>query len=477
MDIISPVFLLSSLIAVGFYYLLNPRYRNLFLVLLSSAFVLSLNYALLPYVLIYALFNFYIGLKLESAKNKIILYRIGLIVNLTQLIILKYASFTIDPLFSLFNLGIHVSKLSEYLVPIGISYFTLQGIGYLINIKMNWEKPEKNLVDFLLYIVFFPKFLAGPIERSNHFIPQLKKPVIFDQDMVTRGLRQVLIGVFKKVAIANQLAPYVFHTFQDLSSVEGLNILVIFVLLPLYLYFDFSGYTDIAVGLARAFGIELFPNFNRPFFSENVTAFWKRFHITLGAWFEYYVFRQVVFKRRRWGVYASMYAVFITWMLFGIWHGGGWNFVFLGILQSVAINYEHFTKKSRAKFFSWFPKPLHLWTGRLFTYLFYCVSLVFFFSPDLSTAFHFFSKFSGIHGHLNLDGISTTPFMLFIYIPLFFIHDLIQNDFPVFFTKAEKFWLGDRTGSRIFRWTIYSLIITIVFVEGFKAQQFVYANF
>jgi alginate O-acetyltransferase complex protein AlgI len=247
--------------------------------------------------------------------------------------------------------------------------------------------------------------------------------------------------------------------------------------LPIYLYFDFSGYTDIAIGFARLFGINLLPNFNRPFFSENVTTFWKRFHISLASWFGDYIFRQTVFKRRKWGIFASTYAVFITWMLFGIWHGAGWNFMALGLVQVIAINYEFFTRKTRYKLFSRAPAWVNKWVGRVFVYLFYCFSLVFFFSPDLSTVYSFLAKLFEVSGPFLIDDMSTKPFMVLIYIPLFLLVELLQNDYSAVYQRLEDFWMGKKRGSLIFRWTVYSIIITIIFIVGLKAEQFVYANF
>ena len=130
-----------------------------------------------------------------------------------------------------------------------------------------------------------------------------------------------------------------------------MSLWILLLLVPIYLYFDFSGYTDIAIGFAKVFGIDLLPNFNRPFFSENMTSFWRRFHMSLSLWFNDYIFKQTSFRYRKWGIFASVFAVFITWMLFGIWHGAGWIFMLLGFLQAVAIYYEVFTRKIRFKFF------------------------------------------------------------------------------------------------------------------------------
>ncbi|MBK7480417.1 MAG: hypothetical protein IPI69_12330 [Bacteroidales bacterium] len=188
---------------------------------------------------------------------------------------LKYSTFAIDPLLNLIGLRIELSKLSEIILPIGISYFTLQGIGYLINIKNGWEKPEKDFLYFFQYIIFFPKFLSGPVERSNHFLPQLRKNINISDLYLADGAKLVLIGYFKKVAIANQLSSYALSVYS-FDQAGGCLSWVLFIIQPLYLYFDFSGYTDIALGISKMFGIDLLPNFQRPFFAENVTTFWKK---------------------------------------------------------------------------------------------------------------------------------------------------------------------------------------------------------
>jgi alginate O-acetyltransferase complex protein AlgI len=477
MNIISLNFVVLEIVSIFIFYLLNARYRNAYLTILSCGFIGSYNYLLLHYILIYSLINYYIAIRLPDSKNKKALYITGLILNITQLVILKYASFAIDPIFQLLGSNFQISKFSEIIVPIGISYFSLQGIGYLVNINFGREKPEKDFLNFLLFLTFYPKFLSGPIERSSHFLPQLKVKQSFNESQVIEGVRIALIGFFKKAVIANQLAPYVISTYADLNTLDGSYLWILFLLQPLYLYFDFSGYTDIAIGFAKMFGIDLLPNFNRPFFSQNMTNFWKRFHISLSSWFQDYVFRQTNFKLRSWGVYASIFALFVTWSLFGIWHGAGWNFMLLGLLQAIAIIYEYFTKKWRTRIFLKMPDFLRIWVGRFVTYLFYCVSLVFFFAPNLNSVFHYFASLTKFSNSFSLNGISTTPFMLIIYIPVFLFVELIHEDYINTYSIIESFWLGDQKRNRFFRWAVYSLIITILFVVGLKDQQFVYANF
>lgn len=477
MNIISLEFAVLSVASIIMFYLLPGRFRVLFLTALSCAFIALMSYPGLIYVSFYAIVNYFLGLRIAESQNRLVPYRVGIIFNLLQLVLLRYSSFAIDPAFKVLGSTLQASLLSEIIIPIGISYFTLQGIGYLINVKMGWEKPERNFMDFFLYIVFYPKFLSGPIERSNHFLPQLKKRGLFDDSKVSLGLRIALFGFFKKIAIANQLAPFVTETYSNLSLADGSSLWLVLILQPVYLYFDFSGYTDIAIGFAKAFGIELLPNFNRPFFSENVTTFWKRFHMSLSLWFNDYIFRQTSFRRRKWGIFASTYAVFVTFTLFGIWHGAGWNFMILGLLQALAINYEFFTRKIRLRLFSLTGDFFRVWAGRTATFLFYAVSLVFFFSPDIESTGLFFSKLFTYDRSILDIIIQKIPFSSIAFIIILFFTEYIQNDGKLMKEKLDLLWSGEGRKQVIIRWLIYAFTLTAILVLGNKAQQFIYTQF
>ena len=477
MDIVSIWFFFFVIVIVIIYYIIPSKFRIIYIAAASSFFIVQINELLLPYVVAYTTLNYYIGRSLRNTSNPNFLYRVGIIINLTQLIFLRYSTFAIDPILNLVGAEFRASVVSDILIPVGISYFTLQGIGYLINVKMGWEKPEMNFVSFFVFIAFFPKYLSGPIERSNHFLPQLKQEHPFRNDNITIGFRILLIGLFKKVAIANQLAPYILSVYTDPSSVNPNSLWLIFLLQPLYLYFDFSGYTDIAIGISKMFGFDLLPNFNRPFFARNMTNFWKRFHISLSSWFNDYIFKQTVFKFRRLGIFASIIGLFVAWSLFGIWHGAGWTFMLLGVLQAAAIIYEFLTKRMRTSLFSLLPNYLSIWISRLVTYFFYCISLVFFFAPSLDKVGLFFKEITSNKVLLSLEGISTKPFMLIIYIPLILFIERLAEDYTLVNSKIIRFWESSNRSSQYFRWTVYSLIITILFVAGLKDQQFVYVNF
>jgi D-alanyl-lipoteichoic acid acyltransferase DltB (MBOAT superfamily) len=293
----------------------------------------------------------------------------------------------------------------------------------------------------------------------------------------------MLSGLVQKVVVANQLSLIVTPVYDKLNSSEGWMLILVIIANPLYLYFDFSGYTNIALGLARIFGVELLPNFNKPFLSENVTGFWKRFHMSLSLWFNDYVFKQASFRLRGYKSFASVIAVFITWFLFGIWHGAGWNFMVLGVIQAIAIIYEFYTKKQRYKVFSRLSPFLKKWIGRIITYLFFGVSLVFFFSTDLKSSVKFFSGLKS----LALEIPSTTApiiisdkisfFIALIIMIGFLFMELLSVDHDRIYQRIDNLWKSNKTRVMLLRYSIYYFAIALVFYFGGMQSEFVYFQF
>ena len=473
MQIVSIYFVILSILSFIIYYLINYKYRVLFLVFLSCLFISSFSFTLLLYVLAYALINFIIGLKLPDSRYKKTLFRIGIGINILQIALLKYYDFIIYPLFKLFNYQSCLSQLSEIIVPIGISYFTLQGIEYLISVHMKWERPEKRVFNFILYIIFYPKFLSGPIERSNHFLPQLYIPKLFEPENITAGLKTALWGFFKKVIIANHLATTVNYLHSNTSTLGGFFVIMAIFIQPLYLYFDFSGYTDIVIGFAKTFGINLLPNFNRPFLSENMTTFWKRFHISLSSWFNDYVFKQVSFRFRAIKSHAANIALFITWILFGIWHGAGWNFMVLGLLQALAVYYEFVSKKKRIIFFQKLPHFIGIWAGRIFTYCFYAMSLTFLFSPDLSAAVKVFSRLK-YFDKVTEGKIPLEPLLFGLFFALFIMfYEILQNDFEETFKSLQEYW----SNHKLVKIFVYYSVTILILSQLSGGSAFIYTIF
>lgn len=477
MEITSSIFILISALAVFVFYLLPQKLRVLFLTLLSCGFIATYSHKLLLYVLAYTLINYYLGIMLPNSKRKKTLFTIGIVINITQLILLKYVSFTIGPLFQLLHISWDASVISRIIIPVGVSYFILQGIGYLMNVNLGWEKPEKNFLHFLLYNVFYPRFISGPIDRSNRFLPQLKEKQAFNKDNISEGFRLILFGLVKKVVIANQLSSIVLGSFDAANNSESYHLLMAMLFQPLYLYFDFSGYTDIALGIARAFGITIPMNFNRPFMAENMTNFWKRFHASLSSWFNDYIFMRTMFKYRRLKQNATTLALFVTWILFGIWHGAGWNFMFLGVLQALAVFYEFKTKRWRYKTFSRLPATLAKWIGRICTYVFYSFSLIFFFAPDLRSALQFIARLPQSGG--PWPETMTDPKFLWAmgFILLIMVLETIQEDFSKTSNKFEVAWNGQKWINVGFRWMVYYIMIVLFMVYNTQNMEFVYVQF
>lgn len=477
MEITSSIFILISALAVFVFYLLPQKLRVLFLTLLSCGFIATYSHKLLLYVLAYTLINYYLGIMLPNSKRKKTLFTAGIVINITQLILLKYVSFTIGPLFQLLHISWDASVISRIIIPVGVSYFILQGIGYLMNVNLGWEKPEKNFLHFLLYNVFYPRFISGPIDRSNRFLPQLKEKQAFNKDNISEGFRLILFGLVKKVVIANQLSSIVLGSFDAANNSESYHLLMAMLFQPLYLYFDFSGYTDIALGIARAFGITIPMNFNRPFMAENMTNFWKRFHASLSSWFNDYIFMRTMFKYRRLKQNATTLALFVTWILFGIWHGAGWNFMFLGVLQALAVFYEFKTKRWRYKTFSRLPATLAKWIGRICTYVFYSFSLIFFFAPDLRSALQFIARLPQSGG--PWPETMTDPKFLWAmgFILLIMVLETIQEDFSKTSNKFEAAWNGQKWINVGFRWMVYYIMIVLFMVYNTQNMEFVYVQF
>jgi len=473
LEITSLKFALLAISAVFIFHILPSRYRLTYLVVLSCGFIATFNVFLPLYVAFYALLNFTLGHLIKDSRFSKAFFRTGLILNLAQLILLRYASFAIDPILEVFSPGLKASGLSGIILPLGISYYTLQSIGYLINIKMGWEMPERNFLRFFLYIIFFPKFLSGPIERSNHFLPQLAFNQKFNPSDLSEGFKIALQGFFKKIIIANHLGTAVTQIFSGSSDLAGPQLLLLILIQPLYLYFDFSGYTDIAIGFARAFGIRLLPNFNRPFMAENMTTFWRRFHISLSSWFNDYIFKQASFRLRRLKENATVIAVFLTWILFGIWHGAGWNFMVLGLLQALVIYYEFRTKKFRNSLFAKIPFLLRPWVGRIFTYAFYAISLTFFFAPDLLSSL---GVFAGIFSQTEAGRahLLTEPLLFgMTFVGLFLLVEILQNDFAGFYSRIQSLWLQNK----LLRIIVYYSAIVLILTQLNGNATFIYEMF
>lgn len=420
MEFSSVEFLAFLIITLFLSYLVRPSYRWIILLVASAVFIYSFSLSFLIFTICFALFNYAAGLAVSRSTKpllKTFLYQASIVINIGLLVFYKYTNFLIDNILALTGRSSLVTDgpYLKLIIPLGISFFTFQSIGYIIDVKRGTRPAETNPGKFLLFILYFPKFISGPVERTGTLLPQLNKDINWSEQQFYDGLLQMLWGFFKTIVISDRLAFFVNSVNGDITGSSGGILILNFFVQFFYLYFNFSGYTDIVLGISKMFGINLINNFSRPIFATSVTEYWKRWHISLTTWCNDYIFKRVILKRIKWGKWASVYAVFLTFIIIGIWHGASWNFVILGLLQGIAINYEFFTKKSRLKVSSRIPVWLNLSLSRIFTLIFISVSHVFFFTKDLNEAMLYFSGMFGGKGYsgnaLN-TGLATKDLIL-----------------------------------------------------------------
>ncbi len=340
--------------------------QNLFIVVASYIFYGWWDWRFLILIAITTILSFLSGIGIEKAptqRGKKAVMIANIIVNLGILGVYKYYDFFAREFAALF--GIESDFLLLHLIlPVGISFYTFQALSYSIDVYRKQLAPTHDIVAFTAFLSFFPQLVAGPIERATNLLPQFQKKRTFDYTTAVDGMRQILWGLFKKIVVADNCATYVDTVFADISSQSGSTLLLAAVLFTFQIYGDFSGYSDIAIGTAKLFGIKLMRNFNVPYFSRDIAEFWRRWHISLTTWFRDYVYIPLGGSRPDtsrlspnslfacgdpeksadfWGAlspsaYTKCIAVrntFIIFLLSGFWHGANWTFVLWGAYHAL----------------------------------------------------------------------------------------------------------------------------------------------
>ena len=318
----------------------NYKWQNIFLLLASYVFYAWWNWRFLGLLVGMSLVSWIGGKYISMASNmanasegggrclfvkKLLLVSI-VILDIMVLGAFKYYNFFVGGFADLFGLQNSIHSL-KIVLPLGISFFTFQAIAYIVDVYKH-KIESTNLIDCLLYIGFFPKLLAGPIERPTNLIPQIQKPRVFEYDLAVDGCRQILWGLFKKVVIADNCALYVNQVYSDYANQSGSTLLLAAILYTIQIYGDFSGYSDMAIGSAKLLGFRFRDNFLFPYFSRNMNEFWKRWHISLNTWFVDYVY--IPLGGSRGGKWKTIRNIMIVFLLSGLWHGADWSFVAWG---------------------------------------------------------------------------------------------------------------------------------------------------
>ncbi len=325
------------------YWSLNKKHvslQNLLLLVASYYFYACWDWRFVFLLAFSTGLDFFSGILIYEASSKIkrkfwLFLSVG--INLSFLVFFKYYNFFIESfadLLRVFGLQPHYMTL-KIILPVGISFYTFHGLSYVFDIYNNKIKPTYNLINYSLFVSFFPLLVAGPIERATHLLPQLEQGRKFNSTKAFDGLRQILWGLFKKVVIADNCAVYANQIFNNSDDMSGSTLVLGAVFFAFQIYGDFSGYSDIALGSARLLGIELLKNFNFPYFSRDIAEFWRRWHISLSSWFKDYLY--IPLGGSHGGNRMRIRNTFIIFLVSGFWHGANWTFIFWGGLNALFI--------------------------------------------------------------------------------------------------------------------------------------------
>jgi alginate O-acetyltransferase complex protein AlgI len=334
-------FLIFLPVVYALYWLIpvkQRRIQNGLLLLASYYFYACWDWRFLFLLLFSTLLDYWSGLKIESSSNpriRQIWFWISVGVNLGFLGVFKYYDFFAASFADMLNsVGISCNPgFLNLVLPVGISFYTFHGLSYVIDVYKRRIDAEHDPVDYGLFVSFFPLLVAGPIERATHLLPQLKQERPFLRSRAVSGLRQILWGVFKKVVIADNCAELVNLVYDDFGAYPGWTLALAAVLFSFQIYGDFSGYSDIALGTARLFGVELLRNFSYPYFSRDMAEFWRRWHISLTSWFRDYLYYPLGGNRN--GLKQTVRNTFIVFLVSGFWHGANWTFIAWGLLNAL----------------------------------------------------------------------------------------------------------------------------------------------
>ena len=396
---------------------------------------------------------------------------------LLTLFVFKYFNFfesNIGFLGNLFGADIRFPAIN-LIIPLGISFYIFQSLSYVFEIFRKNIKTEKSFFRYCLFVLFFPLVLSGPIERANRLLPQLRFYHRFEYGQVSFGLRLIAWGLFKKVVVADRLGVLVDQIYKLPQDYRGIPLILATFFFAYQLYLDFSGYSDMARGIARVLGIKVINNFNFPYASRSVSDFWRRWHISLSTYLNDYLYTPLALSWRSKGLVGIMGALIITFTLIGFWHGASWTYGIFGFLEAFAMSFEILTKKLRKKIFANFPSAIYSALALIATFTFWLFSCIFFRANNISDSFYIITHlFSPMPiSEITQKGLGLLGF------------DIALGILGIAFVEAIQFF--QRNGNLnamffkkpvLFRLTAYYLLVlAILFFGKFGPNQFIYFKF
>ena len=466
-------FLLIFPLIFGIHWAIPARWNHackFFLILVSYVLYMNFKPAFALVLFGVTLVTYWGGLLLElkdererlRVRRKRLAWCFALI-GLLPLLVFKYYNFLNESI----SEGLAAIELQysmpglNWAVPVGISFFTFQAVGYMLDVYHGRIKVEKNIIDYVLFVSFFPQIASGPISKASELLPQIKKERTFNYAQAVCGLKYLLWGMFLKVALADRAGIYVDTVFSEYAKFSGPGCFIGSLLYSVQIYADFAGYSLMAVGIGKTLGFDLINNFKRPYFSVSITDFWHRWHISLSRWLKDYVY--IPKGGSRCSKLRNYWNIFVTFLVSGIWHGANWTFIVWGILHGVCQIIE--------KMFGWNKKEYKGFArfGRIvLTFLIVTFAWTIFRSPSIGDTIGFFRQYASMSGRFLAEG-SVLVYSIFALVPLV-IYEVMEEYFPrTWWNLKSKQWL---------RWSAYLFVFIMVMLLGvFDGSSFIYVSF
>ena len=460
------VFLIVVLITAAILRKYSKKTEIWFLVIASAYFYGQWNWSYLILIYVTIVVDYILGLKCYKADKPQKFLTLSLMVNLGILGFFKYANFLIatgNSLSTELDFSYQM-QLFDILLPVGISFYTFQSLSYTIDISRGQLQPRKRFIDYALFVSFFPQLVAGPIVRASEFFEQLDKKRSFSFSMAQSGVMLILLGLVKKVVFADNLALFVDPVFDNPEGVSGVITLLAVYAFAFQIYFDFSGYTDIAIGVAKLLGFTFPQNFNYPYMALSIGDFWRRWHMTLSRWLRDYLYISLGGNRK--GSWMTMRNLFLTMFLGGLWHGASWNFAVWGLLHGVYLALERWVDKF--EFLKWNMKSkIVMLIKWLLIFHMLCFAWIFFRAQEFSDSYTIINNILSFSGGFNISENS-------------YIASVIICCMPLLHYFSSKLLLGVNSasmGSRTYIFWQTLLIVMLILFYPEKTGSFMYFQF
>lgn len=458
------------LVCIIYFILRSNKSRIPFLLIASYYFYMNWNPAYAILILTSTLLTYLCGIFVEKYNKekhrKKLFLTISLIINFSILFVFKYFNFINDSVFSImeyFGIRWNVPNL-DVLLPVGISFYTFQAVGYSIDVYRGTIKAEKSFITYALFVSFFPQLVAGPIERAKNLLPQFHEEHKFNYNNAVEGLKLMLWGFFMKICVADTLSEYVNAVFNNVEHHNGTSLILATIFFTFQIYCDFGGYSNIAIGAARVMGFRLMENFHRPYFSLNIKEFWRRWHISLSSWFMDYVYIPLGGNRVKYP--RHLLNLMITFLVSGIWHGANWTFVLWGALHGSYLVIGNIFRR-----YIYTPKYTTVISkifSTLFCFVIVSFAWIFFRANNVNDAFLIIEKIFTQQGQLFVDELSFALGFAGLFI-------LMIKDFKDNFNINIHFMHSKNVVIRYI--SVVALITYIILFGSFGSGQFIYFQF